>query len=123
MKYFFFKKRLSEEEIKMNKTPLRRIDNCLILLTNKNIIVFKLLDQELFDQNANYDKCLKRKFTLDVTQIETIEIGAGQNYLVLEKQNNEVRSRISNYKFVTLDMYESQAFLNILLSENFILQS
>lgn len=100
----------------MQKSPLRRIDQCLVLLTNRNIIVFKLTDLELFNKNMEFDKCLRRKLTIDISQIETIEIGLGQNYLVIEK-NSSLATRIASYRLVTLDVYQSQTFLSMLLSE------
>lgn len=117
MKYFFYKKKLTDEDMKLNKSPLRKITNCLCLLTNKNVIVFKLMNSDLFNQNIEFDTCLKRKLTIDINQIETIEIGVGQNYLIVEKNVEESNSKIINYKFVTLDIYQSQAFLSILLSK------
>lgn len=115
MKFFFYMKILTEEEIKQNVSPMKRIDNCLVLLTNKNLIVFKILDIDMFNQNADFDVCLKRKLTVDINHIELIEIGLGQNYLLIEKNTGDKNSRILNYKFVTLDLYQSQVFLNVLL--------
>ena len=115
MKFFFYMKILTEEEIKQNQSPIKRIDNCLVLLTNKHLIVFKLMDVEMFNQNTDFDVCLKRKLTVDINHIELIEIGLGQNYLLIEKNTGDKNTRILNYKFVTLDIYQSQVFLNILL--------
>ncbi len=114
MKYFFYRKNLTDEELKQLKNPLRKINSCVCLLTNRNVIVFKLLDAELFNKSIDFDICIRRKLTIDISQIETIEVGLGQNYLFIEK-NVTPTTQIANYKFVTMDMYRTQAFLSILL--------
>jgi len=114
IKYFFYKKNLSDEELKQLKNPLRKIKNCVCLLTNRNLIVFKLLDVDLFNQSVDFDTCMRRKLTVDISQIETIEVGLGQNYLFIEK-NATTTTRTVSYKFVTLDMYMTQVLLSSLL--------
>ena len=121
MKYFFYKKKKSNQnnaggnEAKKSTETLNCISNCLCVLTNKNIILFKLFNQELFNNNMDFDKCLKKRLSIEINQIETIEVGLGQNYLIVDKQEN---NKNINFKFVTMDVYQSQAFLSILLSLN-----
>ena len=119
MKYFFYKKKKSNQnnaggnEARKSTESLSCISNCLCVLTNKNIILFKMFNQELFDKNMDFDNCLKKRLSIEINQIETIEVGLGQNYLIVDKQEN---NKNLNFKFVTMDVYQSQAFLSILLS-------
>ncbi len=89
------------------------IHNCLTLLTDKSIVLFKIMNSDLYNKNMEFDKCLKKKFKIDINQIEIIELGLGQYYLIVDQQEN---NQNCIFKFITLDSYLSQAFLNILLS-------
>lgn len=91
--------------------PFSHIEKCLCLLTNKNIIIFNITNEELFDENIDFEKCLCKEMNIEVNQIEIIEIALGQHYLVIQTSNQEL------FKFVTNDVYQTQALLNILLSK------
>ena len=90
------------------------IENCLCLFTNRNITLFKVLNQDLFNQNIDFDKCLKLEFSIEVNQIEVVEVSLGQYYLIVETSGGKNRNY---FKFITFDIYYTQAFLNILLSK------
>ena len=88
--------------------------NSLCVLTNKNVILFKIINEELFMNNCEFEKCLKKEHIFSVSQIEYIDIGLGQHYFQLEvivdgsEKNNKI-------KFVTFDVYQTQAYINNLL--------
>jgi len=99
----------------VNKSTLH--ENTLCVLTNKSLLLFRILNEELFNQQMEFEKCLKRELTIEINRIEIIEVALGQHYLVLDtviaQKNEDLRN---SYKFVTCDVYKTQAFLNILSS-------
>ena len=98
-----------------NSSSTEIIENCLCVLTNKQIILFKICNQELFEQNVDYDKCLRKEMQVLMNKIEIIEIALGQHYLIVQSTTT-IESSIKTYlKFITFDSYQTQAFLNTLL--------
>ncbi len=99
----------------VNKSTL--YENVLCVLTNKNLLLFRILNEELFKQQMEFEKCIKREFTIEINRIEIIEVALGQHYLVLDtviaQKNEDSRN---TYKLVTCDVYKTQAFLSILSS-------
>jgi hypothetical protein len=101
----------------VNKSTL--YENTLCVLTNKSLLLFRILNEELFNQQMEFEKCLKRELTIEINRIEIIEVALGQHYLILDtviaQKNEDTRN---TYKLVTCDVYKTQAFLSI-LSSNF----
>jgi hypothetical protein len=106
-----------------SNTDTSLIENCLCVLTNKSIILLRITNSSLFEQNVDFDKCLAKQLSIDINQIEIIEVGMGQPYLIVEMSSiastaaaKATSTKSNMYKFVTLDIYQTQTFLNILLS-------
>lgn len=113
------------------------MENCLCMLTNKNVFVFKIVNQEMFEQNVDFDKCLSKCHVIPVSHIEIIELSLVQSYIVLEvvsassqppppppsssslssAATNVAGQRHTFYKLVTFDIYRTQAILNSLSSK------
>lgn len=91
----------------------RVIENCLCIFTRKSIVLFRVVNLDLFNENAEFDKCLKEEIVIKINQIETIEVGLGNNYLIIETNQNETTK---TFKFFTMDIYQTSTFRNILLS-------
>ena len=91
----------------------RVIENCLCIFTRKSIVLFRVVNLDLFNENAEFDKCLKKEIVIKINQIETIEVGLGNNYLIIETNQNETTK---TFKFFTMDIYQTSTFRNILLS-------
>lgn len=104
-----------------NQSTKKVVQNCVCVFTSKQLIVFEIINQELFEQNVDFEKCLNKLAEIEINQIEIIELAQTQNYLVLEcvKLNDlDLNQNQKNYfKFVTNDIYLTQAFLNSLLSK------
>ncbi len=92
--------------------------NVLCVLTNKNIILFDIFNPALFIEQKDFDKCLRKEYVVNINQVEYLDIGLGQHYFQLQicKSENEPTDLL---KFVTLDMYQTQSFMNNILSKRF----
>lgn len=97
--------------IKYLFTSGKTIENCLCLFTSRQIILFRILDQNLFEKNSDFDKCLSKEIEIEVNQIEVVEISQTLNYLILETVDKKY------FKLITSDIYLTQSFLNNLLSK------
>lgn len=95
------------------------LENCLCMLTNKSVFVFKIVNQEMFEQNVEFDKCLTKCHVIPISQIEIIELSVVQNFLMLEvvelSRNTTTAGRCF-YKLATFDIYQTQTILNSLSS-------
>lgn len=92
------------------------VENCLCMFTNRSIFVFRVVFQELFEMNKDFDKCLTKEHLVEINQIEIIELSLVQNYLILEvAKEGETKMFL---KFVTFDVYQTQTILNTLLSNS-----
>ena len=70
----------------------------------------------------DYEKCLEKIFSIDINQIEVVEVSLGQNYLLIEICENDQKecSGLKKYlKIIAIDVYETKLILNNLLSKNF----
>ncbi len=89
----------------------KSIENCLCIFSKKNIYLFKILNEDLFNENIDFDKCLRTELVIKLNKIETIEVGIGHNYLIIE--TNETTSLF--IKFFTMNIYKTSSFRNNLL--------
>jgi hypothetical protein len=64
-----------------------------------------------FDQNMDFDRCLKKENVININEIEIVEIANGQHSILIKTNEEKTVS-----KLCTFDLYQTQAFLNILLS-------
>ena len=87
------------------------IENCLCIFSKRNIYLFKILNEDLFNENIDFDKCLRSELVIKLNRIETIEVGIGHNYLIIE--TNETTSLF--IKFFTMNIYKTSSFRNNLL--------
>lgn len=101
----------------LNESKLECLENSLCVLMNSSIIIFKILDLELFNENAEFDKCLKKEFSVKLEQIEEIEIGLANNYIYIGSNEAQVQS----LKLFTQDIYQTYVLRNILLSIELLL--
>lgn len=100
-----------------NNESTKSIENCLCVFTNRNIVLFRIINLDLFSENSEFDKCLKRELVIQITKIETIEVSLGNNYLLIETTKNNENMNES-FKFFTMDIYQTSTFRNILLSRS-----
>lgn len=93
--------------------------NCLCVLTNKRVLVFKVVDQELYADSSEFDKCLRIEYSFSVNQIEYIDVALGQHYFQLEVVIDEESAQPIKqfFKLITMDVYQTQAYINTLLSK------
>ncbi len=98
------------------------IENCFCLFTNKNIIIFKITNKDLFEKHVEFEKCIKKEFVISINRIEIIEVSFGQHYLIIESSSDDknMNDKKNYLKFVTNDIYKTQSFLSILLSKLFL---
>ena len=114
------KKLVTYEAFTQEQQPLSSVQqNCVCVFTNKNLILFKIVNEESYRNNCDFDKCLKQEYLFSVNQIEFIEIGLGQSYFLLEVIVNSETCEKHFFKFVTLDVYQTQAYISNLLSNFF----
>lgn len=102
-----------------NSGGMANLENCLCMFTNKNVFIFKIVNQEMFEKNIEFDKCLSKCHVIPISQIEIVELSLVQNYLVLEvaNLNSSVQQNRTFYKLVTCDIYQTQSMLNSLSSK------
>jgi hypothetical protein len=120
LSYFFnFKFDLTTKNISTVNNST--IDNCFCLCTNKNIILFKITNKDLFENHVEFEKCMKKEFIIPINKIEIIEVSLGQHYLIIESSSDDknMNDKTNYFKFVTNDIYKTQSFLSILLSKQF----
>jgi len=91
----------------------RVIENCVCILTKTSIVLFRVINLDLFNENSEFDKCLKKEMIIEINKIETIEVGLANNYLIIETSENHSSKTL---KFFTMDVYQTSTFRNILLS-------
>ena len=103
MKYLFYYSNDGKQEC---------IENSLCVLSNKNILIFKIVDLQLFNDNVDFDKCLKKELTIQIEHIESIEIGLANNYISIELNQTSVHL----LKLFTQDIHLTYTMRNILLS-------
>jgi hypothetical protein len=118
LSYFFsFKFDLTSKNVSTNNNLT--LENCFCLFTNKNIIVFKIINKDLFEKHEEFEKCIKKEFLIPINKIEIIEVSLGQHYLVIESSSDDknMNDKKNYLKFVTNDIYRTQSFLSILLSK------
>ena len=89
------------------------IRNCLCVLTNRNIYIFKIKDNNLFEQNTNFDNCLKMELILSINRIEVIETSCGQHCLSIQIDDESFIN-----KFITFDIYQNPSLFTVLLSNS-----
>ena len=95
--------------------------NCLCVFTSKNVLIFRINNEDLFQSNSEFDKCLKKEYSFNINYIEFIDISLGQHYFQLEIILSDNSDRKKLVKFVTLDVYQTQAYINNLLSNFFFI--
>ena len=107
-----------------------QVENGLCVLTTRRIISFRILKRELFEQDVDVERCLRKEYSIRINIVEIIETSLGQHYLMLEsvgggshsvggsvgvaEVNDETARRY--FKIITLDAHQTQTFLSILLS-------
>ena len=94
------------------------IENCFCVFTNRRLFVFQIVEQNLFDENIDYNKCLKVEFSIELNQIEIIEISMANHYITIKI--NQYGNNILNQlylKMITIDIYKTQLFMNTLSSK------
>ena len=91
------------------------IEDTLCILTNRSILVFKVVDMKEFELNNDYEKCLQNLFSIEISKIEVIEISLCQNYIIVESNVSDLYNTMTILKFATFDIYQTHVFLNSLL--------
>ena len=112
---YFYSSNLPESNSKIEvKTELSVFKDCICVLTNRNLIILNILNQDLFNQNSDFEKSLQKEIIIDINQIEIIELGLGLSYLIVETINKN--NKIQFFKFDTFNIYQTRTFQDCLSS-------